>query len=259
MKIKAYRVYAFVGPGCRGNGAGVCILDDWKPDSMLLNIAQHFNFSETAFFIPSQNKFELRWFSPKVEVDLCGHATLAAASIIFEVMHILSRDVVFSTISGDLKVSRYTDLYYMEFPKREGQIVETNLMLEVGLGLKPDSVLKSRDYIAIYSSEEAILEIQPDFQKLCELDGFGVVITAPGKQCDFVSRFFGPKVGINEDPVTGSSHCSLIPYWAKRLNKNTLYAQQLSKAKGELFCENLTDRVKMGGRAWIEAEETLNI
>jgi PhzF family phenazine biosynthesis protein len=249
MNIQIYQVDAFTDKPFGGNPAAVCPLERWLDEELLQKVAAENNLSETAFFVRKGKNFELRWFTPKVEVDLCGHATLASAHVIFNHLGYDEKQITFASASGELRVTTAAGLITLDFPSTPPSSVEIPPELTQALGLKPKEVRKSRDYLALFESEDDILSIEPDFDILGRMDSLGFIVTAPGKNSDFVSRFFAPAVGINEDPVTGSAHTTLIPFWAERLNKNTLYALQLSERKGELFCELSGERVKIGGNA----------
>ncbi len=260
MKIPIYQVDAFTNRVFSGNPAAVCPLSEWLEDDVLQSIAAENNLSETAFFVGESGKYNLRWFTPKTEVDLCGHATLAAAFVILNFIDTSLDSVTFETISGNLIVSEEKNgLLSMNFPSRKPRSCSIPEELTRGLGAVPREVLLSRDYLVVYDSEDDIEEIEPDMELLKDLDSLGVIVTAPGKTADFVSRFFAPKVGVPEDPVTGSSHCTLVPYWSERLKKKNLKALQLSPRGGELYCEDLGDRVKIGGYAVLYLEGTINI
>jgi PhzF family phenazine biosynthesis protein len=199
--------------------------------------------------VPRGNDFELRWFTPTVEMDLCGHATLAAASVLFEECGLGGEEVRFHSRSGVLTVARNQNLLTLDFPARPpAPAVATEALLR-GLGGAPKEVSKARDYLVVFDSEAEVRELKPDFALLKTLDCLGIIVTAAGTDCDFVSRFFAPGAGVDEDPVTGSAHCTLIPFWAQRLGKTKLFARQISARGGELFCEMAGERVKMGGRA----------
>jgi PhzF family phenazine biosynthesis protein len=247
--IPYFHVDAFTSSLFSGNPAGVCPLDQWLDDDILQRIAAENNLSETAFVIRVKDGFELRWFAPKTEVDLCGHATLASAFVIFNFLGFTSDAISFSTRSGPLSVKRKNGLLEMNFPARPGNPVAAPDSLVKGLGKNVMEVCKSRDYMVVLDSEDEVKNMKPDFQELSNLDCTGVIITAKGKEVDFVSRFFAPRVGIPEDPVTGSSHCTLIPYWAEKLGKKELTAHQVSWRGGELFCEHLGNRVSIAGNA----------
>lgn len=249
MKIPCYIVDAFAGEVFRGNPAAVCPLERWLPDATLQNIAAENNLSETAFIVPRGNEFELRWFTPTIEVDLCGHATLAAAFVLFTEQKFSADEIRFHSRSGVLAVTRAGEILTLDFPSRPSQPCELSESLVRGLGSRPKQVSKSRDYLAVFSSAAEVRALQPDFAALKSLDCIGIIATAPGDDCDFVSRFFAPAAGINEDPVTGSAHCTLIPFWSQRLGKTKLFARQISGRGGELHCELVGDRVRIGGKA----------
>lgn len=256
MKIRQYQVDAFADRVFEGNPAAVCPLDRWLRDDLLQAIAQENNLSETAFFVPTEKGFRLRWFTPVAEVDLCGHATLASAHVIFNILGYAKRSVSFDTRSGELKVDRNGELLEMDFPAIPPKPCDPPGRLIDGLGQRPMEVLGADDYIAVFDREEIIRSISPEFVKLLELDLRGVIVTAPGTDVDFVSRFFAPKYGINEDPVTGSAHCELVPYWSSRLGKESLDAKQVSRRGGSIRCHAKGDRVILSGRAvtFMEAE-----
>jgi PhzF family phenazine biosynthesis protein len=249
MKLPLFIVDAFAGELFRGNPAAVCPLEKWLPNTTLQNIAVENNLSETAFIVPHGDEFELRWFTPTVEVDLCGHATLAAAFVLFTEQKYSGNEICFHTRSGVLKVSRVGEIFTLDFPSRPPEPCTLPEALLRGLGARPATVFKSRDYLAVFDSAEAVRALKPDFASLKTLDCLGIIATAQGDGCDFVSRFFAPGAGIDEDPVTGSAHCTLIPFWAQRLSKTRLFARQISQRGGELFCELAGDRVRIGGKA----------
>jgi PhzF family phenazine biosynthesis protein len=255
MKIPFYQVDAFSSKIFGGNPATVCLIESWPADDLLQNIAAENSLSETAFLVPkSKGRYNLRWFTPTVEVDLCGHATLASAFVIFSFIDNTLSSVDFETASGLLSVTKSEDLLSMNFPARKPEPENKSPLLSQALGAEPIEVLKSRDLLAVFKDESAIKNMIPDFDKLKHIrDAFAVIVTARGKKSDFVSRFFAPNAGIPEDPVTGSAHCTLIPYWADRLKKNHLHAFQLSKRGGELFCDYLGDRVRISGHAVLYA------
>jgi len=250
MQIPVYHIDAFTDKVFSGNPAAVCPLDQWLPGNVMQGIAAENNLSETAFFMPKGGQYELRWFSPKTEIDLCGHATLASAFVVFNYLD-SALDIVrfFSPRSGALTVSREQDLLTMDFPSQPAEACEAPADLAAGLGAEPLETLRASDYLAVFASEEEIAALRPDMQRLARLDKRGVVVTARGNEVDFVSRFFAPRVGVDEDPVTGSSHCTLVPYWKSKLGKNTFHARQISARGGELFCEDCGDRVRISGRA----------
>jgi len=245
-----YQVDAFTSELFKGNPAAICPLETWLPDETLQAIAAENNLAETAFYIPTGSGYHLRWFTPGVEVDLCGHATLATAHVILSIRkETASSSLSFQSKSGELVVERDGDLYALDFPSRPPGEVAVDSSLVEALGAKPKSILGARDYLCIYESAEEVLALKPNMEKLCGIDRFAVIVTAPGNDCDFVSRFFAPAKGVPEDPVTGSAHCTLIPYWSKRLGKTKLRARQVSKRGGELFCEDRGARVKIAGKA----------
>jgi len=257
LRIPYYQVDAFTSAVFGGNPAGVCPLDEWLDDLLLQSIAAENNLSETAFFVPRGDHYELRWFTPRVEVDLCGHATLASAHVIFEQLDPESERVVFESQSGRLAVSRRADLLALDFPSRPpAALAAATEDIAVRLGAPPAELRASRDLLAVFADEDAVAGLKPDIPALGELDYLGIIVTAPGRRSDFVSRFFAPRAGIDEDPVTGSAHCTLIPYWSERLGKKQLHALQVSTRGGELFCEDRGERVSIAGRAvtYLEGE-----
>jgi PhzF family phenazine biosynthesis protein len=258
MKIPYFEVDAFASKPFHGNPAGVCPLKNWLDDATMQNIAAENNLSETAFFAPRGDDYELRWFTPTVEIDLCGHATLASAFILFSELGFRSQAVRFHSKSGLLTVTRQNDVLTLDFPSRPPMPCTVPETLIRGLGRKPVEVLKARDYFAVFATAEEVRSLQPDFELLGTLDE-KVIVTAPGVDCDFVSRFFAPTAGVPEDPVTGSAHCTLIPYWSKRLGKSKLFARQVSKRGGELFCEPAGDRVQIGGKAVLYSRGQIEI
>ena len=249
--IPIYQIDAFTDRLFGGNPAAVCPLDAWLEDELLLSVAKENNLAETAFFVPVGKEFHLRWFTPEIEMDLCGHATLATAHVLFRHFNYPGNEIVFSSHSGRLVIRRNGDLLEMVFPSRPPAPAKLPSVIEEGIGKKPEAVLKARDYLLVYASEQDILDMQPNRALLdtINLDPGGIIVTAPGKEADFVSRFFTPQASIFEDPVTGSAHCSLIPYWAERLGKVQLKAHQLSTRKGVLFCELLDEQVLISGKA----------
>ena len=249
MKITYYHIDAFTSAPFAGNPAGVCPLEAWLPDATLQKIAAENNLSETAFFVPAGDHYDLRWFTPAIEIDLCGHATLASGYVLTHYLGFAGDVIRFETKSGTLLVERQGDILTLDFPSRPGEQRAAPEALVKGLGKAPQEVYLARDYLAVFPSQADILAIQPDQEQLVQLECLGIIVTAPGEGVDFVSRFFAPRAGVPEDPVTGSSHCTLIPYWAKRLGKTKLTARQLSGRGGELFCSLVGERVKIGGQA----------
>lgn len=249
MKIPYFEVDAFTSRVFGGNPAGVCLLEKWLPTAVMQNIAAENNFSETAFIVPRGQDFELRWFTPAIEIDLAGHPTLASAFVLFNEGKATGSRIRFHSHSGELIVARKGDMLEMDFPSRPGAPCPAPAALVHGLGREPEAVFKARDYVAVFPLETDVRALQPDFAPLRTLDALGIVVTAPGSNCDFVSRFFAPAAGIPEDPVTGSAHCTLIPYWSQRLGKTELLARQISRRGGELFCRSAGERVLIGGKA----------
>ena len=249
MELTLYQIDAFTDQVFKGNPAAVCPLDSWLGDEDLQAIAEENNLSETAFYVPAETGFHLRWFTPKAEVDLCGHATLATAFVIFNFTDYADGNVKFQTRSGELSVTQNDGLLVMDFPSQPGKPCASPQQLIEGLGTTPLEVLSSEDYLAVFENEEDVIALQPNFDALNKLDLRGVIVTAQGNDVDFVSRFFAPRYGINEDPVTGSAHCALTPYWADKLNKSRLTARQVSKRTGYIECELKGDRVFLSGRA----------
>ena len=249
MKLRQYQVDAFTDKVFGGNPAAVVPLSSWPDDSFLQAIAEENNLSETAFFVSSGNGFKLRWFTPAKEVDLCGHATLATAHVIFEILGYSKQVITFETRSGELFVERKGKSLEMNFPACPPTLRECSETLAKGLGQRPIEVLAADDYLAVFDSEATVRAITPNQALLGQLDLRGVIVTAPGTDVDFVSRFFAPKYGIPEDPVTGSAHCELAPYWANKLGKNILTAKQVSKRGGNITCELKADRVFISGCA----------
>lgn len=249
MKIPIYQVDAFTSNLFGGNPAAVCPLSEWIDPGLMQSIAAENNLSETAFFVKKNDFYELRWFTPEIEVDLCGHATLASGFVLFNHLNYNEEEIKFETKSGRLTVTRSDDLISLNFPARPPEKTDTPDRLTDGLGKNPLEVYKSRDYLALFETEKEVLSIQPDFKILEKLDALGIIITARGDTSDFVSRFFAPAAGIDEDPVTGSAHTTLVPFWAKKINKTKFHAFQISKRGGELFCQLVGDRVLISGRA----------
>jgi PhzF family phenazine biosynthesis protein len=259
MEIPLYQVDAFTKRVFAGNPAAVCPLNEWLDDATLQAIAAENNLSETAFFVREGETLRLRWFTPACEVDLCGHATLASAYVLMNQIEPGRSEVSFLSKSGELRVTREDDLYSLEFPARPPQRVQPPAELIAGLGVEPEETWKSRDYLAVYSSEQQVRALTPDMEKLAAIDMFAVIVSAPGRSVDFVSRFFAPRYGVPEDPVTGSAHCTLVPYWSARLNKKSLHALQVSKRGGELFCEDQGTRVRISGHAALFATGTVHL
>jgi len=251
MRQKIYQVDAFTDKIFSGNPAAVCPLEHWLSDDILQAIAMENNLAETAFYVKQDNQYQIRWFTPTVEVDLCGHATLAAAFVLFNYENYLSDVVTFySPRSGILTVEKRGELLSLNFPTDTLEPVDIFSGITDAFGIKPALVYKGKtDYLLIYDNEDEIKRITPNFDVIAQLPVRGVIITAKGNTVDFVSRFFAPQSGVNEDPVTGSAHTTLIPYWSNQLNKTELTAMQLSKRTGYLVCKYLNDRVEISGQA----------
>lgn len=249
MELPIFQVDAFTGRLFGGNPAAVVLVPQWLPDETLQAIAVENNLAETAFVVPLQGTFGLRWFTPEVEVDLCGHATLASAHVLFHHGYAAPPDIVFRYQGGTLTVTQAGDLLAMRFPARPPQQAQCDETIVAALGATPREVHRARDLLAVFETQQEVEDLRPDLQAIALLDTFAVIASAPGQACDFVSRFFAPGAGIPEDPATGSSHCTLVPYWSDRLGKQTLHALQLSRRRGELFCEHRGAWVQIAGRA----------
>ena len=260
--LDLYQVDAFTNSIFEGNPACIVPLPSWLPDEILLKITQENAVAETAFFVAKENKFHLRWFTPEIEMDLCGHATLATAHCLKTILKYPSNNIVFETVSGNLSVAVKDGFYFLDFPSRIPVPAALPELIEKSLNIPPKEVYKSRDYVLVYDTEQDIKNIKINRQIFDQINlgTGGVIVTSKGTSCDFVSRFFTPQASILEDPVTGSAHCSLIPFWAKKLDKKELSAMQLSKRKGILNCTDKNDRVIISGQAktysigklWIE-------
>ena len=249
MQIDIFQIDAFAEQVFTGNPAAVCPLNSWIADDVMQNIAQANNLSETAFFVPFQKKFQLRWFTPSHEVDLCGHATLAAAHVLFTHLGFEKSEICFTTKSGELLVTKGANELEMDFPaSMPVPVIAPDNLLD-GLGVKPKAVSAAFDYIIELEDEQAVATLTPNLAPWKTLDLRGVVVTAPGSEVDFVSRCFFPKLNVDEDPVTGSAHCELAPYWSKKLAKNHLTAKQLSQRTGLVECQIVGNRVILIGRA----------
>ena len=258
IKLPLYQVDAFTGNVFSGSPAAVCLLPRPLEDHVLLNIAAENNLPETAFLLRDGDRNHLRWFTPEAEVDLCGHATLATAYVYLNLLE-QGENVSFETQSGTLSVHKNGEYYELDLPSRPGEAVSCPMALEAGLGKTPREVYFHRDYLAVFESEAEVRALAPNMEELKKLDGLGVIATAKRDDETFVSRFFAPKVGLPEDPATGSSHCQLTPYWAKQFGRNEMKAFQLSKRGGEFFCTDAGDRVKIAGRAalYLQGEITI--
>ncbi len=266
MKLPLYQIDAFASRVFTGNPAAVCPLEAWLPDDVMQAVAAENNLSETAFFVPEgpeRNGFALRWFTPATEVDLCGHATLATAHLIMNRLDPGRGQVDFHTRqAGTLTVRRQEDLLAMDFPARPPQPVEPCPGLLEALGGGPAQVLAARDYLVVYESAAAVRALQPDMAGLTNIDRFAVIATAPGDgadDCDCVSRFFAPAQGVAEDPVTGSAHCTIVPYWSRRLGKADIHAHQASARGGDLYCRDAGERVIIAGRCAFYLEGSIHL
>jgi PhzF family phenazine biosynthesis protein len=249
--MKIFQVDAFTGHLFGGNPAAVCLPDQWPDDSLMQSVAAENNLSETAFVVKAGENFVIRWFTPTVEVDLCGHATLASAYVIFNHTEFQGDEIIFnSPKSGELRVRKNGKKLFLDFPADVFSRCDNLPEITKSLGLTPLEVYKGKtDYMAVVGTEDEVYEIRPDFDAVAKLDARGLIVTAPGNSVDFVSRFFGPQSGVNEDPVTGSAHTTLIPYWSGRLGKTDMQAMQISARTGSLGCRYLPPRVSIGGEA----------
>jgi PhzF family phenazine biosynthesis protein len=261
MKIPLYQVDAFTAEVFSGNPAAVCILDHWPEDRQLQSIATENNLSETAFLVARGDLMELRWFTPLTEVILCGHATLASAFVLFQLRSWPLPQILFATRqSGVLTVTQSESLIRMDLPARPPRPIPIPAGLEAALGAEVTSVMDSQeDMLVLLKDEEVVRNLAPNFSAITKLGDRGIIVTARGQTCDFVSRFFAPQVGIPEDPVTGSAHCVLTPYWADVLGKRDLHALQVSRRGGELFCRENGTRVEIAGRAALYLEGTIEL
>jgi PhzF family phenazine biosynthesis protein len=260
MKLRLFQIDAFASRVFAGNPAAVVPLEAWLDDATLQRIATENNLSETAFLVGGGGDYEIRWMTPALEVDLCGHATLASAWVVFHELEPGRTEVVFRSKSGPLGVVAKGDRLALDFPSRPPEPAEAQQgPLGDGLGQAPEAAFSSRDLMAVFAREEDVRTLAPDMAKLATFAVTGVIATAPGSDCDFVSRFFAPAYGIPEDPVTGSAHCTLVPYWAKRLGRTELHARQISPRGGELFCELQGDRVEIAGHAVKYLEGTIEV
>ena len=260
MRIPSYHIDAFAGAIFSGNPAMVCPLDRWLDDETLQLIARENNLPVTAFFVEKDDHYELRWYTPTVELNLCGHGTVAAAAVVFESMDPSKESAAFKTKGGTFNVVKDGPHISMDFPVHEAVSCAMKPEdLVRALGREPKEILKSKNYLAVYEGEADIRAITPDMELLKEVDCLGAIVTAKGEDADFVSRYFAPKLGISEDAATGSTHCTLAPYWSKRLGKRKLHAIQLSQRRGELWCESLDDRVRISGKAVRYAEGFLYV
>ena len=259
MQLPIFQVDAFTADVFGGNPAAVCPLETWLPDQTLQSIAAENNLSETAFFVPAgSGRFDLRWFTPTIEVDLCGHATLATAFVILSKLEPALSSVRFSSASGDLAVERDGELLVLDFPARPPLPIEPPEGIATTLGVEPLQMLAAKSLLAILADEQTVKTLQPNIDAIAKLPADGLIISAPGDEVDFVSRYFAPHAGIAEDPVTGAAHTTLTPYWATRLGKETMQARQISAREGALRCEARGDRVRLAGQAVLYLEGTIS-
>ena len=252
QSIKIFQVDAFTDKLFSGNPAAVCILDKWLPDDLMQSIGNENNLAETAFVVPKEKDYEIRWFTPTTEVDLCGHATLASAFVLFNLLDYPDSVIRFhSRRRGLLSVKKDGEMLYLDFPTDTLEVINgKEKILQTCLGIRPIEVYKGKtDYIAVVDTELSLKNLQPNFGEIAKFEARGLIVTAKGDRVDFVSRFFAPQSGIDEDPVTGSAHTLLIPLWAKKLGKKNFVANQLSKRGGQLICEFNDDRCLIGGKA----------
>ncbi|PCJ17555.1 MAG: isomerase [SAR86 cluster bacterium] len=259
MKLDIYQIDAFANKVFEGNPAAICPLQEWLPDDVMQALAAENNLSETAFFVPNGDSYDLRWFTPGTEVDLCGHATLASAYTLFEILDYVGEEIRFNTKSGVLTVARSGEYLRMNFPAQPPVPCETPSQIVEAFSQEPSECLKFADVIAVFDSEEAVREADPDMVLLEQIDCRGIIITAQAKDYDFIARWFGPRTGISEDPVTGSAFTQLVPYWAERLNKTSFSAKQVSQRGGEVQCELDGDRVIIAGKAVKYMQGTVDI
>jgi PhzF family phenazine biosynthesis protein len=259
MKLPLYQVDAFSAQSFGGNPAAVVPLERWLDDRTLQAIAGENNLAETAFFVREPGGYRIRWFTPQVEVDLCGHATLAAAHVLFEHLESGLGEIAFASRSGTLRVVQQGGRLALDFPAMPGARRDPPAGLAEALGGAPRELLAAMDWMAVFETEAEVRALRPDFRALAAYETRGVIATAPGNDVDFVSRFFAPRVGVDEDPVTGSAHCMLVPFWAGRLERSSLRARQISARGGELWCELKGDRVQIAGHAALYLQGTITI
>jgi PhzF family phenazine biosynthesis protein len=254
MELPIYQIDAFADQPFEGNPAAVVPLDAWLSDDVMQSIAQENNLAETAFFVPSKRGFSIRWFTPTREVNLCGHATLASAFVLFNILGYGGDVIEFESLSGDLIVSRKNELLTLDFPAQIPEKCEIPEDIIRGLGVTPLECLRNEDFLVVFDNEEIIASITPNHNYLLRLGLRGVIVTSPSQEYDFVARFFAPKYGIPEDPVTGSAYTQLMPYWSDKLGETQLKAKQLSPRGGKLLCELSGDRVLISGKAILYLE-----
>jgi PhzF family phenazine biosynthesis protein len=261
QRIPVYQIDAFTDQLFGGNPAAVCPLESWLPTETMQAVATENNLSETAFFVArnGSGEYDLRWFTPAAEVDLCGHATLASAHLVLRSLAPDLDTVRFHTASGPLEVSRDGELLVMDFPARPPKPRDLPAGFEEAIGLAPAEMWSATKNMAVFETAAQVRDLAPNLDYIAGLDLDGLICTAPGDDCDFVSRYFAPHVGIPEDPVTGSAHCTTVPFWAERLGKTKLHARQISARGGELFCEAAGDRVRMAGHAVMFLSGTIDL
>lgn len=257
--MKQYVVDAFADKLFEGNPAAICVIEKWPKDDLMQAITIENNLSETAFAVKEDGKYHLRWFTPGGEIDLCGHATLATAFVLMNYYEKNMSKVVFTTLSGDLTVLKKDHLYELKFPAYELKKVSVTDAIQKALGYSPLEAYMGRDLMCVFDNEDQIINMKPDLEQVKQLDGLLLQVTAPGSTVDCISRSFAPKLGVSEDPVCGSGHCHIIPYWSKRLQKNTLTAYQASKRGGTLYCRFEDNKVFMAGEAVLYSVAELNI
>ena len=255
--MRQYIVDAFTDKVFHGNQAAVCVLEEWLPEERMMDITRENNFSETAFTVKEGEKYHLRWFTPGGEIDLCGHATLATAFVLLKYYEKGAGQVVFDTLSGDLIVNRRGELFEMEFPAYALRSVPVTDAMEEALGIRPVEAYMARDLLCVLDDEQAVRQLKPDLEKIREIDGLLLHVTARGREEDCVSRSFAPKLSVAEDPVCGSGHCHIIPYWAEVLGKDELVAYQASRRGGTLYCRREGDKIFMAGKAVLYAVDEL--
>ena len=248
MELEFYTFDVFTDRVFAGNPAGVVLVPGPLPEATMRTVARETNLPATAFVHREGEAFGVRWFTPEIEIDLCGHATLASASLLFARGDATGDEAIFRSPAGELRVAKDGDRFTLVFPARPGVAIDPPARLAEGLGAVPHEVYKARDVMAVFEREADVAALKPDAAVLKTIDAFGIIATAPGTTSDFVSRFFVPRAGLPEDSATGSSHCTLLPYWSRRLGKRELHARQLSARGGELFCRDDGDRVRIGGR-----------
>lgn len=247
--MKQYIVDAFTDQIFSGNPAAVCVLEHWLPEQQMQNLAMENNLSETAFIVPEQDGYQLRWFTPNGEIDFCGHATLAAAYVLFRFVPQQATTLSFSTQSGNITVQKRADCYEMNFPAYTCHPVAVTAEMEQAIGVKPLEAYLDRDLLLVLENADAVRNLQPDFAKLSQLDGVCIAVTARDTEYDCISRVFAPKMGIPEDPVTGSTHCMIVPYWCEKLGKSSLTALQASRRSGVLYAKQCENRIQIAGKA----------